>query len=49
MNIDDVCKNEENLESGYLNAGIRAKKIKKLNFVQIREQLESEILAKVNK
>lgn len=49
MNIDDVCKNEEILESGYLNAGIRAKKIKKLNFVQIREQLESEILAKVNK
>lgn len=40
MNIMDVCKNEELLEKGYLNANIRGKKIKELNFKKIREQLE---------
>ena len=49
MNINDVCKNEELLESGYLNAGVRAKKIKELDFKQIKEQLQTEILAEVNK
>lgn len=48
MNIKDVCKNEELLENGYLNANIRGKKIKELNFGKIREQLESEILDKAN-
>ena len=48
MNIEDVCKNEELLENGYLNANIRGKKIKELNFTKIRGQLESEILEKVN-
>ncbi len=48
MNIQDVCKNEELLENGYLNANIRGKKIKELNFTKMREQLESEIFAKVN-
>lgn len=48
MNIKDVCKNEELLENGYLNANIRGKKIKELNFTKIREQLETEILEKVN-
>ena len=28
ININDICKNEELLESGYLNAGARVKKIK---------------------
>ena len=46
LNINDMCKNEELLESGYLNAG---KKIKELNFMQIRKQLETAILAQVNK
>lgn len=45
-NINDVCKNQKLLDSVYLNAGIRAKKIKKLDFKQIREQLETEILEK---
>lgn len=49
ININDICKNEELLESGYLNAGVRAKKVKELNFMQIRKQLETEILAQVNK
>ena len=49
MNINDVCKNEKLLESGYLNAGVRVKRIKELDFMQIRERLETEILAKVNK
>lgn len=49
MNISDVCKNEELLESGYLNTGVRAKKIKELDFKQIKEQLEAEILSKINK
>ena len=48
MNIKDVCKNEELLKNGYLNTNIRGKKIKKLNFMKIREQLESEILEKVD-
>lgn len=48
MNIKDVCKNEELLENGYLNANIRGKKIKELNFTKIRGQLESEILEKFN-
>ncbi|MBS5388145.1 MAG: hypothetical protein KHY31_12350 [Clostridiales bacterium] len=48
ININDICKNEELLESGYLNAGARVKKIKELNFMQIRKQLENEILAQVN-
>lgn len=48
MNIKDVCKNEELLDNGYLTANIRGKKIKELNFTKIREQLESEILEKVN-
>lgn len=48
MNIKDVCKNEELLKNGYLNANIRGKKIKELNFTKIREQLEAEILEKVN-
>lgn len=48
MNIEDVCKKEELLESVYLNANIRGKKIKELNFTKMREQLESEIFAKVN-
>lgn len=48
MNIEDVCKNEGLLENGYLNANIRGKKIKKLDFAKIRGQLESEILEKVN-
>ncbi len=48
MNIEDVCKNEGLLENGYLNANIREKKIKKLDFAKIRGQLESEILEKVN-
>lgn len=48
MNIKDVCKNEELSENGYLNANIRGKKIKELNFTKIREQLESEILEKIN-
>ena len=46
MNIEDVCKNEELLENGYLNANIREKKIKELDFTKIRGQLESEILEK---
>ena len=49
ININDICKNQELLKSGYLNAGVRAKKIKELNFMQIRKQLETEILAQVNK
>ena len=49
MNINDVCKNEKLLESRYLNAGVRVKRIKELDFTQIRERLETEILAKVNK
>lgn len=49
ININEICKNQELLESGYLNAGVRAKKIKELNFMQIRKQLETEILTKVNK
>lgn len=49
ININDICKNKELLKSEYLNAGVRAKKIKKLNFMQIRKQLETEILAQVNK
>ena len=49
INIKYICKNEELLESGYLNAGVRAKKVKELNFMQIRKQLETEILAQVNK
>lgn len=49
INNNDICKNEELLESGYLNAGVRAKKVKELNFMQIRKQLETEILAQVNK
>lgn len=36
MNIEDVCKNEELLENGYLNANIREKKIKELDFTKIR-------------
>lgn len=48
MNINDVCKNEDLLENAYLNANIRAKKIKELNFMRIRKQLETEVLAKVN-
>lgn len=44
MNINDVCKNQKLLESGYLNAGVRAEKIKDLDFRQIREHLETEIL-----
>lgn len=48
MNLQDVCKDEELLENAYLNASIRKKKIKELNFAKIREQLESEILEKVN-
>lgn len=48
MNIKDVCKNEGLLQNAYLNANIRGKKIKELNFTIIREQLELEILAKVN-
>lgn len=48
MNIKDVCKNEELLENGYLNANIRGKKIKELDFTKIRGQLESEILEKFN-
>ncbi|MDE6761372.1 MAG: hypothetical protein K2J90_11950 [Lachnospiraceae bacterium] len=48
MNIEDVCKNEGLLENGYLNANIREKKIKKLDFAKIRGQLEAEILEKVN-
>lgn len=48
MTIKDVCKNEELLDNGYLNANIRGKKIKELNFAKIRRQLESEILEKVN-
>lgn len=49
MNITDVCNNNELLESGYLNASVRAERIKEIDFTQIREQLESEILAKINK
>lgn len=46
MNVNDVCKNQKLLDSGYLKAGVRAEKIKKLDFRQIREQLETEILEK---
>lgn len=28
ININDICKNEELLKSGYLNAGVRAKKLR---------------------
>lgn len=49
MNINDVCKNEKLLENGYLNANVRAKKIKELNFMRLRTQLEDEILMRVNK
>lgn len=49
MNVNDVCKNEELLEEGYLNKNVRVKKIKEINFLRIRKQLENEILAKVNK
>lgn len=48
MNIEDVCKNKELLENVYLNADIRGKKIKELNFTKMKEQLQSEIFAKVN-
>lgn len=49
MNINDVCKNQKLLDSGYLNAGVRGEKIKNLDFKQIREHLETEILEKINK
>lgn len=48
MNIKDVCKNEELLENACMNANIREKKIKELNFTKIREKLEHEILEKSN-
>ena len=47
MNINDICKNRELLDSGYLNARVRAEKIKNLDFKQIRESLETEILEKI--
>lgn len=47
MNINDICKNRELLDSGYLNASVRAEKIKNLDFKQIRERLETEILEKI--
>ena len=48
MNIKDVCKNEELIKNGHLNASKREKEIKELNFTKIRSQLESEIFEKVN-
>lgn len=48
MNIQDVCKSEELLENAYLNANMRGKKIRELNFKKMREQLEAEILTKVS-
>ena len=47
MNINDICKNRELLDSGYLNVSVRAEKIKNLDFKQIRERLETEILEKI--
>lgn len=49
MNIYDVCKNQNLLDSGYSNASVRAEKIKDLDFKQIRGCLETEILEKINK
>lgn len=49
MNINDICKNQKLLESGYSNASVRAEKIKDLDFKQIRGCLEAEILEKINK
>lgn len=47
-NIEDVCKNQKLLERGDLNAAVRKAKIKELDFKKIREQLESEIMKKIN-
>lgn len=46
MSINDVCKNQKLLDNGYLNADVRVKKIKELDFKQIRKELETEILKK---
>ena len=48
MSINDVCKNQKLLDNGYLNADVRVKKIKELDFKQIRKELETEILKKIN-
>lgn len=49
MNINDVCENQKLLDSVYLNADLRAEKIKSLDFKKIREHLEAEIIEKINK
>ena len=47
-NINDICGNQELLDSIYSGAGERALTIKVLDFEQIRNNLEYEILEKIN-
>lgn len=47
-NINDICGNQELLDSIYSGAGERALTIKALDFEQIRNNLEYEILEKIN-
>ena len=47
-NIEDICTNVELIENVHSNAGARDIKAKNLDFKKIRDQLEDEILEKIN-
>ena len=47
INIENVCKKQELLDNAYNNDYLREKKIKNINFSEMRKQLEFQILSKV--
>lgn len=44
MNIENICNNKELLEDEYYKTNVRANKIKSINFSELRQKLEHEIL-----
>lgn len=44
LNIGNICNNKELLEDAYYKTNVRANKIKSINFSELRQKLEHEIL-----